>query len=109
MDRNVNKAGKTSAIVSYLTIVGALIAFSMNMEPKNEFARFHIRQAFGIHLLYISIAILLGFFQNIYVYYGFWIFSFVLWIYGFTGALQGRKTIVPLVGNLFQKWFKFIQ
>ncbi|SFT01097.1 hypothetical protein SAMN04487906_2490 [Zhouia amylolytica] len=109
MNNSIVKEGKTTAIIGYLTIAGALIAYSMNMESKNEFARFHIRQAFGIHLLYISIAIILGFFENIYAYYGFWVFSLVLWVYGFSGALKGRKTIVPLVGELFQKWFKFIQ
>ena len=44
------KNGKTSAIVAYLTMLGAIIAIFMNMEPKNPFARFHIRQAFGIFL-----------------------------------------------------------
>ena len=43
---------KTSAIISYITIVGTIIAYFMNMEEKNEFASFHIRQAFGINITF---------------------------------------------------------
>ena len=52
--------GKTTAIVAYLTMIGALIALSMNMEPKNTFARFHIRQAFGLHLIFLGCALFLS-------------------------------------------------
>ena len=36
------KEGKTAAIVSYILIVGVLIAFSINSETKNKFAIFFI-------------------------------------------------------------------
>ena len=51
--------GKTAAVVAYITIVGCLIAITMNIEEKNEYARFHIRQAFGIHVLFHALAILM--------------------------------------------------
>lgn len=59
--------GKTTAVVAYITIVGCLIAITMNIEPKNTFARFHIRQAFGIHILFHVLAILLTYTELVYL------------------------------------------
>lgn len=100
--------GKTTAIIAYLTIVGALIAISMNNEPKHDFARFHSRQAFGLHLMFIGCAIFLSNWFNEYAWYGLYIFYIVLWGYGFIGALSGKKQSVPVLGPYFQKWFTFI-
>jgi uncharacterized membrane protein len=105
---NVIKEGKTTAIVAYLTMVGALIAISMNSDPKNEFARFHTRQAFGLHLVFLGFAIFLSNWYNEYAWYGLYVFYIVLWFYGFLGALNNKKQEVPLLGAYFQKWFTFI-
>lgn len=43
---------KITAIIAYATIVGTIIAIFMNLERQNAFARFHIRQAFGIFVLF---------------------------------------------------------
>jgi hypothetical protein len=103
------KEGKTTAIVAYMTIVGALIAFSMNSEPKHEFARFHIRQAFGLHLYFLGFALFLSQWFNEYAWYGLYISYFALWGYGISGALTDKKNLVPIFGPYFQKWFTFIQ
>ena len=103
------KEGKTTAIVAYFTIVGSLIALSMNMEPKNEFARFHTRQAFGLHIMFLGLALFLSYAFNEYAWYGLYILYIVLWGYGFVGALTEKKQSVPILGPLFQKWFTFIQ
>ncbi|MBC9794728.1 hypothetical protein [Sinomicrobium weinanense] len=102
------KQGKTAAIVSYITIVGTLIALSMNSEPKNEFARFHIRQAFGLWVAFFALAFLVSFANSLYATFGFYIFFMILLLYGFTGALAGKKQTVPLLGKYFQQWFSFI-
>ena len=101
--------GKTTAIVSYLTIVGSLIAISMNSEPKHTFARFHTRQAFGLHLTFIGFALFLSVWFNPYAWYGLYIFYVVLWFYGFIGALNNKQQEIPILGSYFQKWFTFIQ
>ena len=36
----------------------------------------------------------------------FYIFYFILWIYGFLGVLQGQMKLIPLLGEQFQKIFK---
>lgn len=105
---NTIKEGKTTAIIAYFTMLGALIAITMNLEPKNEFARFHTRQAFGLHLTFIGFALFLSYAFNEYAWYGLYIFYIVLWGYGFIGAISEKKQSVPLLGKQFQKWFTFI-
>lgn len=106
-NQTVNE-GKTMAIISYLTIFGTLIAFIMNMNKKNSFASFHIRQMIGLNVLY---------FLNQYIIYKYiggtagWIVGillFVLWILGFMGATKGEEKEVPVVGAQFQEWFRGI-
>ncbi|MGB3152207.1 MAG: hypothetical protein WBB27_16240 [Maribacter sp.] len=101
--------GKTTAIIAYFTLLGALIAITMNLEPKHAFARFHIRQAFGLHIIFLGCALFLSKWFNEYAFYGLYLFYFILWIYGFLGALSNKKQPVPVLGPYFQKWFKFIQ
>ncbi|GAB5474459.1 MAG: membrane protein [Maribacter sp.] len=106
---SVEKEGKTTAIVAYFTIVGSLIAFSMNAESKNEFARFHTRQAFGLHLFFLGFALFLSQWFNEYAWIGLYVCYIVLWGYGFIGALTEKRQSVPILGPYFQKWFTFIQ
>ena len=52
MNTDIEK-GKNAAIVSYITIIGSVIAIFMNQdENKSEFASFHIRQGLGIFLTF---------------------------------------------------------
>jgi uncharacterized membrane protein len=105
--QNVND-GKTIAIISYITIIGTIIAFIMNQNKRNSFASFHIRQATGLVLLGLFIS-----FINRYIHFG-WgenILSLgvlVLWVIGLIGAVQGEEKRVPLLGDQFQEWFKNI-
>ena len=108
MDQNRIKEGKTAAITAYFTMLGALIAISMNMESKNEFARFHIRQAFGIHLLFIAFGILSSSHGNLYSASGLFLSYTVLFFYGFLSALNETRKPIPILGRYFQKWFTFI-
>ena len=100
--------GKTTAVVAYITIIGCLIAITMNIEPKNAFARFHIRQAFGIHVLFHALAILLTYAGIVYLSFLIYIFYLVIWVYGFLQALNEKMKPLPVVGEYFQKWFTFI-
>lgn len=102
------KEGKSTALVAYLTMVGSLIAMSMNWEERNAFARFHTRQAFGLHLCFLGMALFLSVWFNVYAWYGLYIAFLALWIYGFWGALNYRTNSIPLLGAYFQKWFTFI-
>lgn len=108
------RSGKTAAIVAYFTIFGSILALFLNSdENKHEFASFHIRQALGINLLLILIGVIVGGIpesisnlQTIMISSPLYLAHFILWIYGFIGAVSGNKNKVPLIGNLCQTLFK---
>ena len=105
MTENEIQEGKTLAFVSYLTIIGTLIAFFMNQDRRNAFISFHIRQALGLWLLEMALGYVIGGFDNWMITISFWTFFGILFIYGALGALTGRLNSVPLLGSLFQKLF----
>lgn len=98
--------GKTAAITSYILIVGVLIAMSMNSDVKSRFAAFHIRQALGLSITFVSLGLIISNFDSLAISISMWIFVSVLWMFGLFGALQGETQPIPLLGNWFQKWFK---
>lgn len=100
------KQGKTTAIIAYLTFVGWLIALFMNKEPKNDFAAFHLRQSLGIHLLALVLNLTVSWFDSWLFTSLFWVFLFILWLIGFIGAVGGKKTLIPIFGEYFEKWFQ---
>lgn len=105
MENSVEE-GKTAAITSYILFVGVLIAMSMNSENKNPFASFHIRQALGISLTFISLGLIISNFDSLMISAPMWISVSILWSYGIFSAINGTTKPMPLLGNYFQKWFK---
>ena len=101
----ITKEAKTSAIVAYLTLIGTIIAYFMNLDAKNPFASFHIRQAFGINVTFYLIGILVSMFNSGIIVASFYIFFFVLWAYGIFWAIQSEQKEIPILGAYFQKWF----
>ena len=108
MENNTIEEGKTIAIMSYILVVGVLIAMSMNAENKNTFASFHIRQALGISLTFISLGLIISNFDSMMISLPMWVFVSILWTYGIFSAIKGDTKPMPLLGNFFQKWFSSI-
>lgn len=102
------ETGKTAAITSYILGVGVFIAMSMNADDKNEFASFHIRQGLGITITFISLGLIISNFDSLLISAPMWICVSVLWSYGIFSAIKGETKPMPLLGNLFQKWFSNI-
>ncbi|EIA08065.1 hypothetical protein [Flavobacterium frigoris] len=102
---NTIETGKTAAITSYILGIGVFIAMSMNSDDKNTFASFHIRQGLGLTLTFISLGLIISNFDSLMISAPMWIFVSVLWSYGIFTAIKGETKPVPLLGNLFQKWF----
>lgn len=101
--------GKNIAIISYLTVIGLVIAFVMNNEKKKPFARFHIRQSLGIVLTSLALGIvniipILGWIVSI---IGFFILLY-MWIVGLLNAINSKEKVVPIIGDKFEDWFKNI-
>jgi len=105
MDSKIINEGKSIAIISYIMVIGVFIAWSMNSDKRNEFAAFHIKQAFGLSLTFIGLGLIISNFGNPMITISMWVFVSVLWSYGFLGAIQGKCLKVPLLGGLFQKVF----
>ena len=99
--------GKTKAIVAYLTFIGFLIAASMNGNHKEEFATWHIKNMFGIILIWI-ISLVTQF--NIDLLTGdiLQVISILLLIYSLVMAIQGKKKGFPFLSEKFQQWFTFL-
>ena len=104
---NTSSKGKQTAIVSYLTLVGTVIAIFMNQEEnRSGFASFHIRQALGIFNTFFLLGYPIGYLDNWMVSASFWVIIFILWLYGFMNCLNGEQKSVPLVGAFYQNLFK---
>lgn len=101
--------GKTIALIAYLTILGLIIAFIMNAEKKNAFAKFHIIQSFGLALTGLALWLL-----NYIPYLG-WLINLIgvcillyMWIMGLMNAINEKTKPVPLMGEFYIKWFNNI-
>jgi uncharacterized membrane protein len=106
MQNDIEK-GKTAAIISYFSIIGSIVAIFMNQDDsKSEFASFHIRQTLGIFLTWALFGYFVGNFDSWVISTSLYVIIFLLWIFGFLGAIQGEKRLVPLVGEFYQKIFK---
>ena len=106
MNTDIEK-GKNTAIVAYLTIIGSIVAIFMNQdENKSDFASFHIRQALGIFLTWAILGYFVGYFDSWIISTALYVMIFLLWIFGFLGALNGERKLVPIVGEFYQKIFK---
>jgi len=104
--QNSMAEGKTIATIAYISLIGLIIAFVQNGEKKNVFATYHIRQSLGLMCTGVAL-----FFVGLIPFLG-WILSIlgtialiVLWIIGLMNAINGKELPIPLLGNLYSKWF----
>ena len=109
--------GKSIAIISYLTIIGWIIAFVMHSNNKSQLGAFHLRQSLFLMLTGFTTAIaqslfffipLLGWLVSILLYLVL-LGLFVLWIIGLIAAINGEEKKVPILGDKAQQLLKGIQ
>ncbi len=99
---------KVTSIIAYIGIIGVLIAMSINGDEKNKFVSFHVRQGLGLSLLCLIISLSL---KDIGIPYFFWfylIFMVSVKVFGIRAALNMKETLFPVIGSIFQKWFRFL-
>lgn len=108
-EKNNVEEGRNIAIISYLTVVGLVLAFFLNKEKNNELAKFHIRQNLGLLAIGFATGLVkfIPFAGNI-VSMIIGTILFFLWIIGLFGAVNREEKEVPFVGSLFQRWFSSI-
>jgi uncharacterized membrane protein len=116
--------GKNVGIISYITIIGWLIAyFGMHQNNKTELGSYQLRQTLLLHIVSFLVSWILGMiFAAIFFSSGFatgwfsimginWIIRLVfiiLWLIGFIGAINGEKKPIPLIGEKAQTLFSGI-
>ncbi len=109
---------KTVAILSYLTLIGFIIAIVLHNGKKTALGTFHLQQALGlvvtaiggciaIVILGIILAFIpvLGWILSLLINLGFGLGMLALVIIGFINALNGQMKPLPVVGAQYQKWF----
>jgi uncharacterized membrane protein len=99
--------GKNIAIISYLTIIGLIIAYVMNNDKKDAFASYHIKQSTGLALTGLALGVvgmipILGWLVSI---LGFFLMLY-MWIMGLMNAINNKEIPVPILGEKYKEWFK---
>lgn len=107
MQNSTIKEGKTLAIVSYFTFIGLIIAIIMNLEKRNPFTSFHIRQMLGLIMMLIFSNLVEEYINSL-LGTAFWIITFVSWLFGLYHAVKEQYKPIPVIGEKFQEWFKNI-
>lgn len=101
--------GKTVAIISYLTIIGLIVAIIMNNKEKTSLGQFHIRQSIGISVTGMALG-LLRFVPGIggiaISIVG--VILLIALILGLLAAFSGEKKALPFIGEKYQEWFNMI-
>ncbi|MCH9659965.1 MAG: hypothetical protein K0U54_03545 [Bacteroidetes bacterium] len=103
-----NISAKTLAIIAYITFIGAIIAYFLNKENKHEFATWHIKNMFGLIILYfISFALST---QELLWEVGavFFYTSAIAWLVSMVFAILNKKVGIPFLSEKFQTWFRFL-
>lgn len=101
--------GNYKAVLAYLSFIGLIIAYILNMEEKDKLVTYHIKNMFGlVALLFISTTFLNG---NSFLFFSgqiLWVGCFFCWTYSLVMAITGKQKGIPVITDLFQKWFHFL-
>ena len=107
------KEDSTVALLAYITIIGFIIAIVMHSSKKTTLGAYHLRQMLGLIVTGFGVWIpcmiisLIPMVNLVMIVLGpaVMVGLFVFWVMGFIAAINGQKKPVPLVGELYQKWF----
>lgn len=107
---------KTLAIVSYITIIGWLIAYFpyKNQREKDLFVAYHLEQSLGIFVFGIIVSIIAGVLMAVIpslsiVFSLISLIPLILLVLGIINASNLVMKPVPIIGSLFEKKFGFLQ
>jgi uncharacterized membrane protein len=107
---------KTMAIVAYITIIGWLIVYFKYRElpEKSPLVRYHLGQSLGIMILGVALSVAIGIVTAIIPSLGFMLsiaglLPLLLLIFGIIAANNEACSPVPVVGQLFENKFSFLE
>ena len=93
-------SAQVKSIVAHITLIGWIISLILNSSEKDAQTSFYLRQTLGIYILGIIGSVIPG----LRIVVG--VIVFILWLISLIGAIQNKETEVPVIGRLFQDWFK---
>ncbi|GGG97934.1 MULTISPECIES: DUF4870 domain-containing protein [Pedobacter] len=97
---------KTLSIVSYITLIGWLVAYFTGKDRADALLKYHLRQSLGLAIVSIIFNIAFTIIASIVPglsFLGFVGYAFIiLWIIGIINAANGALKPIPLIG----KWFE---
>lgn len=104
---------KTRSIIAYITIIGWCIAY-FSKGQKDAFAKYHLRQAFGIDIVAIIFSVIASIVTTIIPFLGMilgiaGLIFIALMIFGIINANNDALKPVPVVGKIFENKFDFIK
>lgn len=118
---------KKVPVLAYLTLLGFIIALYINHNNKTKLGTYHLRQALGLHctsfiFLFIPFFLiagvgcdLLGIFTDlmtvillVFVLGSISIYLIKIYIKAIISANKGDMNPMPVLGNIYEKWFYFI-
>ena len=102
---------KTLSIVSYITIIGWVIAYFVGKDKADDLLKYHLKQGFGLFIFSfiwgILISILAGV-TGIGMIRILGLVNLILMIIGIINAANNVKKPLPIIGKMFENNFGFI-
>ncbi len=107
--------GKLVAILSYMTLIGWVVALVMHNSQKTVLGAYHLRQSLLLFLsvlvayaaiMFIAVVPLLGWLIGMLAIPVIGIGSLILWVMGLVAAVNGEQKPIPVIGERAQEVFK---
>lgn len=98
-DKVFKLEGKTIAIISYLSIIGWVVALILHGNNPTSFGAFHLRQTLGLFLTWVILSFI--------PFIG-WVLALpmlILWGVGLYYAFNDQAKPVPLLGEFYENSF----
>lgn len=103
---------KTLSIISYITIIGWLVAYFSGKDKADALLKYHLRQSLGLAIVSIVFNIAFTIIASIVPglsFLGLLGYAFIiLWIMGIINAANGALKPVPLIGKMFEDKSSFV-
>lgn len=103
---------RTLSIISYITLIGWLIAYFSGKDRADNLLKYHLKQSLGLAIISIAVSIILNIIAYVVPALSFLgLVGYVLtvfWILGMINAGNGAEKPVPVFGKMFEDKFAFI-
>ncbi|MDN5286887.1 MAG: import component protein [Mucilaginibacter sp.] len=103
---------KTLSIVSYITLIGWLIAYFSGKDKADALLKYHLKQSLGLAIVSITLNIILRVIVSLVPSLAFLgmigLVIAVFWILGIINAANSALKPVPVFGKAFENSFPFI-